>query len=186
MSPKRTNPDRSEKPVEWLRSVMGRYEGPLVRYAARILKDPERARDVVQETFLRLLESGREADEHLAAWLFTVCRNRALDVYRKERRMGPLTDCAEKNHPDGGASPPAVAERREHVRHVAAALEALPANQQEVLRLKFQNGLAYKEIASITGLSVSNVGFLIHVGIRHLRKQLKAAGLLGPDPRRVR
>jgi len=165
---------------------MGRYEGPLVRYATRILNDADRARDVVQETFLRLLESGRDADEHLAAWLFTVCRNRALDVYRKEHRMGHLTDYAQKNQVDAEASPPAVAQRREHAGHVAAALETLPANQQEVLRLKFQNGLAYKEIASITGLSVSNVGFLLHVGIRHLRKQLRAAGLLGPQPRRAR
>ena len=53
---KRTPDDRS---VEWFRSVMAAQEGPLLRYAGRILGDVERARDVVQETFLRLLKSGK-------------------------------------------------------------------------------------------------------------------------------
>ena len=60
----------------------------------------------------------------------------------------------------------------------ARAMRALPANQQEVLRLKFQNGFSYKQIAGITGLSVSNVGFLIHTGIQRLRKRFKATGLI--------
>jgi RNA polymerase sigma-70 factor (ECF subfamily) len=47
-----------------------------------------------------------------------------------------------------------------------------------VIRLKFQNGFSYKQIAGITGLSVSNVGFLIHTGIQALRKRFRADGLL--------
>ena len=49
----------------------------------------------------------------------------------------------------------------------------LPDNQQEVIRLKFQNDLSYREISEITGLSVSNVGFLLHVGIKRLREIMK-------------
>ena len=48
----------------------------------------------------------------------------------------------------------------------------LPANQQEVIRLKFQHGLSYKQIAEVTQLSVSNVGFLIHAGLKTLRQRL--------------
>ena len=58
----------------------------------------------------------------------------------------------------------------------------LPENQREVLRLKFQCGLKYREISEVTGLSVSNVGFLIHTAISTLRKDLhtpkKAGGAL--------
>ena len=55
---------------------------------------------------------------------------------------------------------------------LAAALSRLSANQQEVIRLKFQHGLKYREIAEVTGLSVTNVGFLIHTGIKKLRDAL--------------
>ncbi len=50
----------------------------------------------------------------------------------------------------------------------------LPPNQQEVIRLKFQNGFSYKEISRITSLSVSNVGFLIHTAVARLRTEFAA------------
>ena len=53
-------------------------------------------------------------------------------------------------------------------------LAGLPDNQQEVVRLKFQDGLSYKEIAGVTGLTVSNVGFLIHTAIHTLRREFAA------------
>jgi RNA polymerase sigma-70 factor (ECF subfamily) len=55
---------------------------------------------------------------------------------------------------------------------VAEKIESLPDNQREVIRLKFQQGLSYKEISAVTGLSVSNVGFLIHTGIKRVRENL--------------
>src|SRR4051794_2063666 len=77
----------------WVRRAVERYEGPLTLYAARLLGDPDAARDVVQEAFLRLCAQDRAAVEpHLAEWLFTVCRNRALDVLRKESRMTHLSE----------------------------------------------------------------------------------------------
>jgi RNA polymerase sigma-70 factor (ECF subfamily) len=51
-------------------------------------------------------------------------------------------------------------------------LGTLPASQQEVIRLKFQNGFSYQEISRISGHSVSNVGYLIHVGLKTLRGRL--------------
>ena len=169
--------------VEWLRAMMARHEGPLLRYAERILGDVDRARDVVQETFLRLWRSGRkQPDERLPQWLFTVCRNRALDVRRKERRMNPLSEHHGQTQASADPPPTAVAEQRETVGQVLVALTALPNNQQEVLRLKFQNEFSYRQIAGITGLSISNVGFLIHTGLQALRKHFKAAGLIGRGP----
>lgn len=149
----------------WVSETMERYEAQLVRYAFRITLDLERARDVVQDTFIRLWEADRtELDGSLAAWLFTVCRNRALDVIRKDRRMVSLTEAEEISAP----SP--EAESKADARTMLEALGRLPARQQEVLRLKFQNGLSYKEISAVTGLSVSNVGFVIHTGVMTLRR----------------
>ena len=56
-------------------------------------------------------------------------------------------------------------------------LEGLPAKQQEVLRLKFQAGLSYKEIQRVTGHSIGNVGYLVHVGLRSLRERLSGDAL---------
>jgi RNA polymerase sigma-70 factor (ECF subfamily) len=53
-------------------------------------------------------------------------------------------------------------------------IDRLPPNQQEVVRLKFQNGFSYKEISRITELSVGNVGFLIHTAVARLRTEFAA------------
>ena len=92
--------------AHWIRGAVGRFEGPLTLYAARLLGDAETARDVVQETFLRLCVQDRaRVERHLAEWLFTVCRHRALDVLRKEGRMSRLSDERVQAHADPVAAP---------------------------------------------------------------------------------
>ena len=77
-----------------------------------------------------------------------------------------------------GAEPDQQAQQRETFGRVAQAVHGLPPNQQDVLRLKFQHGFAYKQIARITGLSVSNVGYLLHVAVGTLRREFARQGLL--------
>jgi len=161
---------------------VSRYAGPLTRYAALITGDLERARDVVQDTFIRLCaEKQQRIGPHLAQWLFTVCRNRALDVQRKESRMTPLTDVEINSHESAEPSPAVETERRETTSHLLGLLGTLPKNQQEVIRLKFQNDLSYQEISAVTNLSVSNVGFLIHTAIKNLRQQMQIKPGLAAD-----
>ncbi len=164
----------------WVRDAVARFEGPLTLYASRLLRDAEAARDVVQETFLKLCASEfASIDGHLAEWLFTVCRNRALDVLRKEHRMTQLRaeHVLRCLSPEPG--PLDVAAHDDMSSRVLALLEALPVNQREVVRLKFQNGFSYQEISRISGHSVSNVGYLIHAGIKALRVQLFARQAAG-------
>ena len=75
---------------EWVVDALDRYERPLIRYAKWLLGDLETARDVVQETFLRLCrEDPARVDGHLAPWLFTVFRNLALDARQRATRTTP-------------------------------------------------------------------------------------------------
>ena len=162
--------------ADWLREVIVRWEGPLVRYAVRVARDLDLGRDAVQETFLRLCrlndDERFEMAGHLARWLFTVCRSRALDAKRKESRMSAVLELDERLAPD--AMPPdELLEQRETEDRAIALLDRLPETQQEVIRLKFQNDLSYREIADITGHSVSNVGFLLHTGIKRLREMMQ-------------
>src|SRR3954447_7360827 len=100
----------------WVRAAVDRFEGPLTLYAARLLGDAEAARDVVQETFLRLCVQDRGPVEgHLAEWLFTVCRNKALDVLRKEGRMARLSDEHGQVLSSPEPGPPSILEQQETV-----------------------------------------------------------------------
>jgi RNA polymerase sigma-70 factor (ECF subfamily) len=168
MTGKRRSPD-----ARWLQSAVERYEGPLVRYAARLVGDVERARDVVQDTFLRLCGKNRaDLDGHLAAWLFAVCRNRALDVRKKENRMRQLSQHRTEPRSGQPGDQTVAVEVQETADQVDVILRRLPENQQEVIRLKFQNGLSYRQISQITDLSVSNVGYIIHTAIKRIRREL--------------
>lgn len=156
-------------------ALLERYERPLVRYAASLLGDIETARDVVQETFIRLLRvtsAGEGVDgeqpPRVEAWLFTVCRNCAIDHQRKHSRIIPMPTLDDRR-PDEAPSPAARLEQSESAAILFGLLDHLTPNQREVIRLKFQNDLSYKEIADITQLSVTNVGFLIHTGLKKLR-----------------
>src|SRR5262245_5613103 len=81
-------PTDPTEPGDFVPNAFARYGERLAEYAARILGDRDRAADVVQETFLRLCRERREEIEpKLVQWLYTVCRTRALDIQRKERRM---------------------------------------------------------------------------------------------------
>ncbi len=155
--------------VEW-------HQAPLLRYATRLLGgDSEGARDIVQDTFVRLMAQPPERlDGHVVEWLFTVCRNRTLDVLRKEGRMKPFADGQVERLTASEPRPGRTLERAEQHEAVLRLIGKLSPNQQEVVRLKFQNGFSYQEISRITSLSVTNVGFILHTAIKTLRQEMTA------------
>jgi RNA polymerase sigma factor (sigma-70 family) len=161
------------QPDDWIGEAVGNFSQALTLYAAQLIGDVDRARDVVQETFIKLCAQPREAVAHkLKAWLYTVCRNGALDVMRKEKRMSPIED-----YPEPAAPEATTIEERDDAAGLLGALERLPANQREVIRLKFLHGHSYREISSLTSLTEGNIGFLIHTGLKTLRQRLTALDL---------
>ena len=74
------------------------------------------------------------------------------------------------SQPNPGDDPTHAIEQQEACQKLAGQIERLTDNQQEVIRLKFHGGLSYQEIADVTGLSKSNVGFLLHTAIGKLRQ----------------
>jgi RNA polymerase sigma-70 factor (ECF subfamily) len=81
---------------------------------------------------------------------------------------------------DEEPSPSVRLEQSESAAIALRLLDQLSPNQREVIRLKFQNDLSYKEIAAITELTVTNVGFLIHTGLKRLRAMMQE--LPGEEP----
>lgn len=163
---------------EFIKRALEQFESPLIHYALKLTGNVDRARDVVQDTFLKLCrQPWNSLDGNLARWLFAVCRNGAFDLQRKERRM---TTAAKLNGQPSTAhqSAEATVIARDSAERVFLILDQLPENQQEVVRLKFQNDMTYQEIADVTGLSVTNVGFLLHTAIKRLRELLQREQLL--------
>ena len=159
----------------FLERTFAEHQAPLTRYAARLLGDPDRARDVVQDTFVKLMGQPAAAiNGHAVEWLFTVCRHRALDVLRKEGRMKRFAEGEAERLTAVEPRPGRALEATETHAALIAMIGHLPPNQQEVVRLKFQNGFSYKEIARITEHSVTNVGFLIHTAVARLRTEFTA------------
>jgi RNA polymerase sigma factor (sigma-70 family) len=156
---------------QFIESALRQYEGPLLAYAYSILQDLELARDVVQDTFIKLYEQDtHEWQTGLKAWLYTVCRNRSIDIIRKERRLVALDDAwADMRADEATPDPREAAAQRETHAEIAQLIEKLPTQQREVIRLKFQADLSYKEISDITGYSATNVGFILHTALKRLR-----------------
>lgn len=157
-----------------VRRALDQHESTLIAYTTGILGgDTERARDVVQDAMLRLyLTEPDKVRDNLKSWLFTVCRNRAFDILRKEHRLDlgneDLIDAAPDHEPDPAES----AIMQELYERVWRSVDRLRPNQREVVRLKFLHDCSYQEIAGITGLSVGNVGFIMHHAIKKLRELL--------------
>ena len=171
--------DPAHPTTTWIETALAKHERSLVTYATRLLGgDEERARDVVQDAFLRLCKEPRSAVQgHVKEWLFTVTRNRALDVRRKESRMTDMSD--ELARTTGGEATAATmaVDLQDEAQGVFARMGELPEKQREVLRLKFQHGLSYREIAGVMGETIGNVGWLIHVGIKNLRGKYAGEGV---------
>ena len=166
--------DDSSQQARWVREALDRYERPLVRYAARFTGDLEAARDVVQDTFYRLCrEHPSKLNGRLAPWLYTVCRNRALDVRKKEGRMQTLEQHAAEAQPDAAPGPLDRAALREEHALVLDAVSTLPGNQQEVFRLKFEHGLTYREISSVMNMPLSTVNYTIAQALTAVRTRLR-------------
>jgi RNA polymerase sigma factor (sigma-70 family) len=165
--------------------LLRRFEVPLLQYATRITGDRDRARDVVQEAFIKFQRNGVVAPEKTATWLFTVCRNAALNVCRKERRMMYLDEEIIESRRDEQPMPFEWIEQREASGFLMKILATLPARQQEVVQLKFQNDLSYEEIAEVTKTTANSVGVLIHTALKTLRQRYaeKAKEFLSFEPR---
>lgn len=159
-------------PEEIIDRALERYERPLLSYAKEITGDLESARDTVQETFLRLSKQDVSALEpRLAPWLFFVCRNCALDHCRKIVRFSE--DPVDENSPSDAPSPAAEAVAAEDGARLRQLVAQLPRQQRELVKLKFEAGLSYKEMSETLRISVSHVGVQLHEAMQTLRRHWK-------------
>jgi RNA polymerase sigma-70 factor (ECF subfamily) len=164
--------------IALLEGLVERYQYRLVRYLIYLLVRREGVDDLVQETWLRVLERGSSYDGHsrFEPWLFRVARNLALDSVRTRRTLSLDFDDEDAVRPSEVSSEPSpflLAARTEDAERMARALETLGPVFREVLVLRFQEELSLQEISAVVGAPVSTVASRIYKGLATLRPQFE-------------
>jgi RNA polymerase sigma-70 factor (ECF subfamily) len=163
-----------------LEMIISEHEAGLLRYATRLLNDPSLAKDVVQETFIKLCrgwQNGSRPDTQLKGWLYRVTHNQAVDHIRKESRLRELHEAEAEER--AAAEPPGQRPALDRDEAMALALKhigRLKPEEQEVVVLRLQEGMSYRDIAEITQRTEGNVGCILHHAVKKLAKSLKQAG----------
>jgi RNA polymerase sigma-70 factor, ECF subfamily len=156
-----------------------RWSRPVHALVVRLVRDPDDADDVVEDTFY---QAWRQASRYersrgaVSTWIVTIARSRALDRLRSRRRLReePLTPVMVLDELTDGTNPdPAAgAEDTERRERVAEALRALPREQREVLELAYYGGLSQTEIAERTGQPLGTVKTRTRLAAQKLRERL--------------
>ena len=120
---------------EWVLTVLQEYERPLLRFAWRLTGDEDSARDVVQQAFLRLCGQSREAlDNHVAAWLFAVCRNLSIDILRKHNAIAGESESQLADFPCREMDPADSAEKAGMHRRINRMVDELDESVRKLAR----------------------------------------------------
>ena len=174
---RRHDPDLLDRLIE-------QYQHRLLRYLIYLCGNRELAEDLFQETWIRVLERGHQYDgkHEFSTWLYAVARNLTLDYLRRKSAVsldGLLKDDDEE-HPalepvDTRPMAWDIVAQHEQAERINAALVGIPAEYREAVVLRFQEGMALDEIASVTGAKLGTVKSRLYRGLNLLLSKLEGA-----------
>jgi RNA polymerase sigma-70 factor (ECF subfamily) len=176
-----TQPDQAgiTPGCETIEQLFAALESPLLGYALRLTKELSAAEDLVQEAFMKLQAQFKEVREP-RRWLYRTVHNLALNQQRQGRNIIPL----EPNSPAAGETadprplPDEQIARSEGIGLVRLTLETLDERSRELIRLKFNENLSYKQISERTGLKTGHVGYLLHHALKDMADELARNGVV--------
>lgn len=150
-------------------------------WARRHAPDAETAEDILQDAFIRALANADALSpvEDFAGWIFSVMRNRLIDLWRGQdaRRRAGATELREQVleevAAEAGLDPQDQLLRYEIHAALEVAIEALPAEQREVIRAQALGGVAFRELADATGVSIDTLMARKRYAIRKLAAALE-------------
>ena len=158
------------------RRLFEQHAPSLLRMTALVTGSADSAKDLVQETFLRLVgRTPEHRDGTVRAYLSTIAFRLALKEKGRWRRDHHEKDGDPVAH---DPSPLEMTVRREEERGVLSVLMSLPDAQREILVLRFYAGLSYEEIAAATGIPIGTVKSRIFYAVKTSRKELRKRGVL--------
>jgi RNA polymerase sigma-70 factor (ECF subfamily) len=178
-------PDQaSAEPSGWetIEELFTALESPLLSYGLRLVGKSETAQDIVQEAFMRLHSQFDEVREP-RKWLYRTVHNLALNHRRDSAKVISLEQKTNSDEPnsvetaDPQPLPDEQIARLEGIGLVRLSVESLDDRSRELIRLKFNEELSYKEISAQTGLSVGHVGYLLHHALKEVGDELARNGV---------
>jgi RNA polymerase sigma-70 factor (ECF subfamily) len=192
MPPDQTSSKPRER--ETIEELFAALESPLLHYALRLVGELSAAEDVVQEAFVKLHAQFEEVREP-RRWLYRTAHNLALNHRRDSAKIISLSaGIADESHgssksnetheidvtdvTDEAPLPDEQIARWEGIGLVRLSLETLDERSREVVRLKFNENMSYKEIAARTGLKIGNVGYLLHHALKQIADELAKNGIV--------
>jgi RNA polymerase sigma-70 factor (ECF subfamily) len=172
---RRRDPDLLDRLIE-------QYQHRLFRYLVYLSGNRELAEDLFQETWIRVLERGHQYDgtHEFSTWLYAVARNLTIDYLRKKNpvSLDGLMDDEDRTPLEPADTRPMaweVVQQHEQAERIGAALVSIPAEYREAVVLRFQEGLALDEIATVTGAPLGTVKSRLYRGLNMLMSRLKGA-----------
>ena len=170
---RRRDPDLLDRLIE-------HYQHRLLRYLVYLSGNRELAEDLFQETWIRVLERGHQYDgtHEFSTWLYAVARNLTIDYLRKKSPLsldGLMEDEEHAPLEPADTRPMAweVVQQHEQAERINAELVSIPAEYRETVVLRFQEGLALEEIATITGAKLGTVKSRLYRGLNLLMGRLE-------------
>ena len=158
-----------------LEGLYARYGGLIFTLALRIVGDPELAREVLQDTFLRCWDRSDTYDAargRVAGWIMSIARHRAIDLLRSRPHQARLREQEELTGAVSAAIPSRTTESVTMRQTVASALRGLPMSQRQVIELAYYGGLTQTEIASELGVPLGTVKSRTREALERLRTVL--------------
>ena len=165
--------------------LVRRHQGPLYNFALRQVRIQQVAEDVVQETFVRVVQNAADFkhEARFTTWVYTITRNLCIDQLRKRAlRKHPSLDQGSGEEGDGPtlgeqtADPRASVEREatgtELKERIALAVDKLPDDQREVFLMRELANLPFKEIAEITRVPENTVKSRMRYALERLQEAL--------------
>jgi RNA polymerase sigma-70 factor (ECF subfamily) len=175
----------SRRDPDLLDHLIEKYQHRLLRYLLSLTRSRELAEDIFQETWIRVLERGRQYDSRheFSTWLFTIARNLVIDHMRRKHpasldMLAASDDAVPSDIPDI-ARPSAfdTTVQREQNEQISAGMLHIATEYRESLVLRFQEGMTLEEIAAVTGAPLGTVKSRIYRGLSALEPWVKGARL---------
>jgi RNA polymerase sigma-70 factor (ECF subfamily) len=166
-----------EYDAQALAEIYDRYAESIYRYLYRFLGNAAQAEDLTSEVFLKLLQvlNTRQAPrDRLQGWLYRVAHNLAMDWFRRESKTAHGT--LDERLVAKGDVPPTAVEKLQTRQQLLAAIGQLTLDQQQVILLRFGEGLKIAEVSQLLDKSEGAVKIMQHRAIKRLRKLLEAKG----------
>ena len=163
--------------------IINRLERPLFLYILKRVQNEEMARDILQDTFMRLTQHAHRYDDKspLTAWLYTIARNRSIDYLRKKKHKEISIDAPLKGEDnftlhnllkDQSPDSSDIIAGEEFAQRLDVALDQINPDQKKIFILREIHGLKFVEIAEFLELSENTVKSRMRYALDSLRKQL--------------